>query len=77
MTEASPNVHDNEPIPDGTNLMAFLHILKKAHGELEDKGKAHDRFLRVKTRRHAKDYINELMPKLLEKREERRKGRLR
>lgn len=69
---------DDQPIRDGSNLLAFLHVLKKAHLELVGKNNAQtaiDRFNRVITKRHAKDYIDELMPQLLKEREQRRAER--
>ena len=70
----SPDPRDDEPLRDGTSLMAFLHVLKKAHIALVGRDKARQRFGQVATRGHAKRYIEELMPVLLN---ERGKHRLR
>ena len=56
---------DNEPVRDGTSLMAWLHVLKKAHIALVGDAQAHQRFRQIVTRAHAKKYIEELMPLLL------------
>lgn len=68
---------DNEPLRDGTSLMAFLHILRKAHTALVGTEKAHQRFHEMHTRGHAKQYIEELMPMLLAEREKHRLQRRR
>ncbi|RDS79986.1 hypothetical protein [Dyella psychrodurans] len=76
MTEASsPDPRDNEPLRDGTSLMGFLHILRKAHTALVGRDKAHLRFHQLHTRGHARQYIEELMPMLLEEREKHRQQR--
>ncbi|HUA79871.1 MAG TPA: hypothetical protein VL997_05825 [Dyella sp.] len=68
----APDPRDNEPLRDGTSLMAFLHILRKAHTALVGQEKAHLRFHEMHTRGHAKQYIEELMPMLLRERENHR-----
>jgi hypothetical protein len=72
---SSPDPRDDEPVPDGTSLMAFLHILRKAHAHLVGHGKAHERCRQVATRGHARRYIKELMQQLLPERERRRQQR--
>ncbi|GLQ95130.1 hypothetical protein [Dyella acidisoli] len=68
----SPDPRDDQPLRDGTSLMAFLHVLKKAHKALVGPNAAHQRFLLMSTRGHAKKYIEEIMPLLLKKRAEHR-----
>lgn len=68
---------DDEPLRDGTSLMAFLHILRKAHVHLVGHDKAHERFRQVATRGHARTYIKELMQQLLPEREKHRQQRRR
>ncbi|MFC0400926.1 hypothetical protein [Paraburkholderia rhizosphaerae] len=68
---------DAEPVPDGTSLMAYLHVLKKAHGALVGHVNAQQRFRQIVTRAHARQYIEELMPQLLHEREKRRQHRRR
>ena len=69
---------DDQPLRDGSSLLGFLHILKKAHLELlgaSGAQEAVDRYKLVTTRRHAKEYIDELMPQLLVERQRRRAQR--
>jgi hypothetical protein len=66
---------DAEPVRDGTSLMAYLHVLKKAHGALVGHANALQRFRQIVTRGHAKKYIEELMPQLLREREKHRQRR--
>lgn len=69
---------DDRPIRDGSTLLGFVHVLKKAHLELlgaSGAQEAVDRYKLVTTRRHAKEYIDELMPQLLAEREHRRAKR--
>lgn len=68
----SPDSRDDQPLRDGTSLMAFLHVLKKAHMALVGRDAAHRRFLLMSTRGHARKYIEELMPLLLKRRAEHR-----
>ena len=75
MSVTLSNSRDDESSFDGTNLMAFLYVLKKAHLSLVGKDDAHKRFLEIKTPAHARKYIAELMPQLLEEREKRRNTR--
>lgn len=70
----SHDPRDDQPLRDGTSLMAYLHVLKKAHRALVGHDAAHRRFMVISTRGHAKKYIEELMPPLLK---ERAKHRLR
>lgn len=74
---SSPDPRDNELLRDGTSLMGFLHILRKAHTALVGRNKAHQRFHQLHTRGHAKQYIEELMPMLLKERERHRQNRRR
>lgn len=64
----TPDPRDNEPLRDGSPLMGYLHILRKAHMELVGRDEAHRRFHLVSTRGHARTYIEELMPLLLKER---------
>lgn len=66
MTSADPR--DDQPLRDGTSLMAYLHVLKKAHIALVGHNAAHKRFTVMSTRGHARKYIEELMPLLLQER---------
>ncbi|HGL6716089.1 hypothetical protein NTJ56_26415 [Burkholderia contaminans] len=66
---------DALPVRDGTSLIAFLHILKKAHAALVGHDKAHQRFSEIVTRGQARQYIEELMPSLLQAREAHRRMR--
>lgn len=75
MSVTLSNSRDDEPLRDGTNLMAFLHVLRKAHRSLVGKDDAHKRFAEIKTSAHARKYIAELMPQLLEEREKHRNKR--
>ncbi|VVE87243.1 hypothetical protein [Pandoraea bronchicola] len=76
MTQApSPYPRDNEPLRDGTSLMAYLYVLRKAHVTLVGHDKAHQRFQQVATRGHARKYIEELMPLLLAERDRHRRAR--
>lgn len=80
-TTSSEDPHDPDMIRDGSALMAFLHIMKKAHVHLlrshsKAEQEARDRFDQVKTRTHAKLYMEEIMPKLLAERDSRRQTRL-
>lgn len=70
-----PDPRDDQPLRDGSPLMAFLHILRKAHIALVGKDEAHRRFHRMSTRKHAREYIEELMPLLLKERSRRRLAR--
>ena len=63
-----PDPRDDQPLRDGSPLMAYLHVLRKAHVALVGKDEAHRRFLRMSTRKHAREYIEELMPLLLKER---------
>ena len=66
----SPGRPEDELIPEGAPLQAFLYSLRKAHREIEGLEEAHGRFGQVKTRRHAREYIEELLPKFLDRRHE-------
>lgn len=77
-TLGTPIDPDDLPIQDGSTLLGFLHILKKAHLELlgaSGAQEAIDKYKLVTTRRHAKEYIDELMPQLLAERKRRREKR--
>ncbi|PCE33188.1 hypothetical protein [Burkholderia ubonensis] len=76
MTQDATQVpRDDEPLRDGTSLIAYLHILKKAHAALVGHDRAHQRFGEVVTRGQAKKYIAELMPQLLQERDVHRRRR--
>lgn len=45
---------DALPVRDGTSLIAYLHILKKAHAALVGHDKAHQRFSEIVTRGQAR-----------------------
>lgn len=62
---------EEETIPEGAPLQAFLYSLRKAHRELVGAEESHGRFEKVKTRGHAREYIQELLPGLLQRRHER------
>jgi len=64
----TPDPRDNEPLRDGSPLMGYLHILRKAHMALVGRDEAHRRFHLMSTRGHARKYIEELMPMLLNER---------
>jgi hypothetical protein len=64
----TPDPRDNEPLRDGSPLMGYLHILRKAHMALVGRDEAHRRFHLMSTRGHARQYIEELMPLLLKER---------
>jgi hypothetical protein len=66
---------DAEPVRDGSRLMTFLHVLKKAHRALVGHAKAQQRFEKIVTHGEARQYIEELMPQLLHEREKRRERR--
>lgn len=67
----TPQTHDHDPVPDPSTLLGLLHVLRKAHMELVGKDVAHQRFSRVSTRGDAREYIEEVMPHLMRKREKR------
>ncbi|MBR8157504.1 hypothetical protein KDX20_24025 [Burkholderia cenocepacia] len=71
-TAPTPDPRDALPVRDGTSLIAYLHILRKAHAALVGQDRAHQRFSEVVTRGQARQYIEELMPVLLHKRAEHR-----
>lgn len=62
---------EDETIPEGAPLQAFLYSLRKAHREIVGAEEALRRFEKVKTRGHAREYIQELLPGLLQRRHER------
>lgn len=66
---------DALPVRDGTSLIAYLHILRKAHAALVGHDNAHLRFSEIVTRGQARQYIDELMPALLQARAEHRRRR--
>ncbi|KWF11457.1 hypothetical protein ACRS8P_11265 [Burkholderia cenocepacia] len=71
----NPDPRDALPVRDGTSLVAFLHILKKAHAALVGHDTAHRRFSEIVTRGQARQYIDELMPTLLQARDAHRRRR--
>ncbi|MGU7784641.1 hypothetical protein [Burkholderia sp. PU8-34] len=72
---ATRDPRDDEPLRDGTSLMAFLHILKKAHAELAGHDTAHQLYSQLHTHGQARQYIETLMPQLLAERTKRRDKR--
>ncbi|BAX61713.1 hypothetical protein [Burkholderia stabilis] len=74
-TTPAPDPRDALPVRDGTSLIAYLHILKKAHAALVGHDNAHLRFSEIVTRGQARQYIEELMPALLQARAEHRRRR--
>lgn len=72
---SSIDPRDDELVRDGTSLVAFLYILRKAHSHLVGREGAQRRFLQVVTRGHARMYIEELMRQLVPEREIRRQQR--
>nr|WP_175798991.1 hypothetical protein [Burkholderia anthina] len=74
-TTPAMDPRDALPVRDGTSLIAYLHILKKAHAALVGHDKAHQRFSEVVTRGQARQYIEEVMPALLQAREAHRRRR--
>ncbi|RQZ31368.1 hypothetical protein DIE14_00095 [Burkholderia sp. Bp9017] len=74
-TTPAMDPRDGLLVRDGTSLIAYLHILKKAHAALVGHDKAHQRFSEVVTRGQARQYIEELMPALLQAREAHRRRR--
>ena len=66
---------DDEHVPDGSSLLGFLHVLRKGHIALVGRDEAHRRFQQVRTRAHARRYIEEVMPQLLQERHRRRHSR--
>ncbi|WP_323120056.1 hypothetical protein [Burkholderia alba] len=76
MTHApSPDTRDAQAVRDGTSLMAFLFVLKKAHVALVGRDTAHRRFAQVATRGQARQYIEEVMPLMLAQRDRHRHRR--
>ncbi|WP_269501156.1 hypothetical protein [Burkholderia sp. IMCC1007] len=74
-TTRAMDPRDALPVRDGTSLVAYLHILKKAHAALVGHERAHQRFSEVVTRGQARQYIEELMPTLLQARDVHRRRR--
>lgn len=72
---SSPDPRDDERVPDGSTLMGLLHVLRKGHIALVGRDEAHRRFQQVITRAHARKYIEELMPQLLQERDRHRRQR--
>ena len=75
MKAISSDPRDDQPLRDGSSLMAYLHILKKAHRAMVGHDAAHRRFIAISTRGHARKYIEELMPMLLQERARHRSKR--
>jgi hypothetical protein len=69
----SAEFDDDEPIREGSNLQAFLYTLRKAHIELEGVEAVRARFEKIRSRRHAREYFDEVMPRLIEERKRRRR----
>ncbi|MDQ7977925.1 hypothetical protein QYH69_11805 [Paraburkholderia sp. SARCC-3016] len=76
-TNTTADPRDAEPMRDGSRLMIFLHVLRKAHRAMEGEVKARERFAKIVTRGEARQYIEEMMPRLLREREKRRQQRRR
>ncbi|CAM2175460.1 conserved hypothetical protein [Burkholderia latens] len=74
-TPPTADPRDALPVRDGTSLIAYLHILKKAHAALVGHAKAHQRFSEIVTRGQARQYIAELMPMLRQERDAHRRRR--
>lgn len=74
-TTPAPDPRDALPVRDGTSLIAYLHILRKAHAALVGHDNAHLRFSEIVTRGQARQYIEEMMPALLQARAEHRRRR--
>ncbi len=72
--EISKGLRDEEPIREGSNLQAFLYTVRKAHIELDGHDAVRARFEQIRNKGHAKAYFEEVMPRLLEEREKRRKS---
>ncbi|GGA47083.1 hypothetical protein [Dyella nitratireducens] len=72
----TPDLRDDEPLRDGSPLMGYLHVLRKAHMALVGRDEAHRRFHLMSTRGHARKYIEELMPLLLKERDRHRLKRV-
>lgn len=72
----STDPRDDEPLRDGTSLMGYLHVVRKAHIALVGRDEAHRRFHLISTRGHAKQYIEELMPLLIQERHKHRQRRI-
>jgi hypothetical protein len=70
---AEKDLRDDEPIRDGSNLQSFLYIVRRAHMELEGRDTMLTRFSQIKTKGHARQYLEETLPKLFAERERRRK----
>lgn len=72
----STDPRDDELVRDGTSLMGYLHVVRKAHIALVGRDEAHRRFHLISTRGHAKQYIEELMPLLIQERHKHRQRRI-
>ena len=72
----STDPRDDEQLRDGTSLMAYLYVLRKAHIALVGHDEAHRRFHLISTRGHARQYIEELMPLLMQERHKHRQHRM-
>ncbi|CAR55473.1 hypothetical protein [Burkholderia cenocepacia] len=53
-TAPTPDPRDALPVRDGTSLIAYLHILRKAHAALVGQDHAHQRFSEIVTRGQAR-----------------------
>ncbi|GAB7521456.1 hypothetical protein [Paraburkholderia sp. 2C] len=76
-TNTTADPRDAEPVRDGSRLMVFLHVLRKAHRALVGEAKARQRFAKIVTCGEARRYIEEVMPQLLREREKRQQQRRR
>jgi hypothetical protein len=76
-TKTTADPRDAEPVRDGSRLMVFLHVLRKAHRAMVGEIKARQRFAKIVTCGEARQYIEEVMPQLLREREKRRQQRRR
>jgi len=63
------------PIDQSRHLRAILFTVRKAHAELVGREVARVRAEQVLTREHARSYIEELMPLILQARNDRRASR--
>lgn len=74
-TKTTADPRDAQPVRDGSRLMVFLHVLRKAHRAMVGEIRARQRFAKIVTCGEARQYIEEVMPQLLREREKRRRQR--
>ncbi len=72
----TPSSPDDEPLREGSTSMAMLYTLRKTYIKLVCREAAHARFAVIKTRGHARQYIEEIMPLLLKEHEAHRLRRM-